>query len=121
MRLSYMPPSKTIAAILGPTLAALAASEALNLGIWAKPEPQVVYLNGVILLAAGLTTLRTHNVWAWRWPVLITILGLLAALAGLYRMFVPEGPQAHASPATFVFLGFLGLVGLALAYLGWRR
>lgn len=116
-----MAASRTIAAILGPTLAALAASEALNLSIWARPDPQVVYLNGVLLLVAGLTIIRTHNHWALRWPAMITVVGWLVTAAGLYRMFAPEGPQAHESPATFALLTVLGVVGLALSYLGWRR
>jgi len=116
-----MPTSRTIAAILGPMLAVLAASEALNLRIWSKPEPQVVYLNGVLLLAAGLTIIRTHNVWAWRWPLLITVAGWLLAAAGLYRMFAPQAPQAQESPAAFAALLGLGIVGLLLTGLGWRR
>jgi hypothetical protein len=116
-----MPASRTIAAILGPTLGALAASEALNLSIWAQPEPQIVYLNGTVLLVAGLAIIRTHNVWTWRWPLLITVVGWAAAAAGLYRMFAPRGVQLHESPATFVLLMVLGVVGLVLTVLGWRR
>jgi hypothetical protein len=116
-----MPASKTIAAILGPTLAALAASEALNLSIWAQPEPHIVYLNGTLLLVAGLAIIRTHNVWAWRWPLLITVIGWLAAAAGLYLMFAPRGMQLHESPATYVLLIVLGVMGLVLTGLGWRR
>ena len=116
-----MPPSKLIAAILGPTLAAIATSEGLNLRIWSSPEPQVVYLNGVLLLVAGFVIVRTHNLWCRRWPVLITVVGWLAVGAGLYRMFLPEAPQAQESPETFGLLAVLASVGLALTFLGWRR
>jgi len=118
--LRRMAPSRTIAAILGPALAALAVSEGLNLGIWAQSEPQVVYLNGTLLLVAGLAILRAHNVWTWRWPVLVTAAGWVACAAGLYRMFAPSGPQAHEGAATYGMLSLLALVGVVLSYFGWR-
>lgn len=115
-----MASSETLAAIVGPTLMALGGSEAAHLRIWAKPVPQVVYLNGVLLLVAGLAIVRIHNLWVWGWPTAITIVGWLMAVAGLYRMFAPNGPQAKAIPTTYVMLALIAALGAALAFIGWR-
>jgi len=113
--------SETLAAIVGPTLAALGVSEAAHLRIWATPVPQVVYLNGALLLVAGVAIIRIHNVWVWGWPTAITVVGWLATAGGLYRMFAPGGPQAKPVPATYAMLALLAAVGAALAFIGWRH
>ena len=112
--------SETVAAIAGPALTALGVSEAMHLRIWTKPVPQVVYLNGTLLLVAGLCIVRVHNVWVWGWPTAVTILGWLAAAAGLYRMFAPNGPQAKAAPATYAMLAVMAAFGASLTFIGWR-
>ena len=38
---------------------------------------------------AGVAIVRVHNIWAGGWPVSVTILGWLAVLGGLARMFFP--------------------------------
>jgi len=58
-----MEASKSIAALIGPTLMLLAFSEALNFRIRATVEPAVVYLNGLILFVAGLAILNVHSSW----------------------------------------------------------
>ena len=47
-----MPDSKGWAAVVGPTVMVLAATEALNLQIWSVNIPQVVWFNGIALFAA---------------------------------------------------------------------
>ena len=65
--------SKYIAGFIGPTLIALALSEALNLHIWAVNIAPVTYLNGTLLFIAGLSIIRAHNYWISGWPVIITL------------------------------------------------
>ncbi len=89
--------SRRIAGLLGPTLIALSVSEALNLHLLtADIGPNlvhVVYLNGTLLFVAGLSIVRVHNYWTGRWPVLVTLVGWLAALGGLIRMFQENGGE----------------------------
>jgi hypothetical protein len=54
-------------------------------------------LSGILLLVAGLAITRAHSVWAGGWPVLVTVLGWLAILGGLMRMFFPMQLAALAA------------------------
>jgi len=107
--------SRDVAALVGPALAAITASEALHLDIWRGVSPTLVYLNGCLLLVAGLAILRTHNVWTWRWPVLVTLIGWFAIAGGLYRTFAPNAPQPGQSAVTDAFLLALFSIGCFLS------
>src|SRR5262249_13147441 len=50
--------TENLAAVLGPTLMALTASEALNYHIWDTRFPAVTYLNGLVIFAAAVAILR---------------------------------------------------------------
>lgn len=112
--------SRLIASLLGPMIVAVTVSEALNLGIWETSVPQIVYLNGMILFAAGLAVVRFHNVWRRAWVVTITLAGWALLLAGLFRLFFPYAPQAEVSPVTYAFVAGLCMVGLFLTVKGYR-
>jgi len=106
-----MPNSKSIAGLVGPTLLAMSASEALNLRIWSAVAAPIVYLNGCLLFVAGLSIVRLHNVWSLRWPVAITLIGWLALATGLYRMFFPRAPQGAENVATYTVIASLLAIG----------
>ena len=116
----YQQRSKQIAAVLGPTLIAVSVSEALNLSIWETSLPQVVYLNGMIFFMGGIAIVRFHNRWRPAWTVPITLVGWALVGSGLFRLFFPNATQASASPATYAFIGGLGLVGLFLSFKAYR-
>jgi hypothetical protein len=99
----------------------MTTSEALNLDIWAGVSPTLVYLNGLMLFVAGLAIVRTHNVWARRWPVLVTLLGWVALAVGTLRMFAPRAPQLAASASTYAVIALLFLVGAVLTLQAFRR
>src|SRR3981189_934522 len=87
--------SKMIAALIGPTLAAISASMLLNfrsfpqLAEQISRDPGLIFLSGILLFVAGLAIVRAHNSWAGGWPVLVTVLGWVAVLGGLARMLFP--------------------------------
>ncbi len=87
--------SKTIAALLGPTLIASAASIFLNLEAWpamveqAFRNPALIFASGYPLLVAGLAIVHFHNRWTGGWPVVVTVLGWLAVLGGHSRILFP--------------------------------
>ena len=60
-----MTDSRRIAGLLGPTLVALAVSEAMNLRIMAENPASVglVYLNGTLLFVACVAIIQVHNRW----------------------------------------------------------
>jgi hypothetical protein len=101
-------------------IVALSATEILNYRIWDTSIPQVIYLNGTLLVLAGIAILRAHHRWSFGWPVFLTLAGWVALLGGLYRMFVPESRQAPRTPAMYVGLALMGLVGLVLTYQAYR-
>jgi hypothetical protein len=90
-----MATSKTIAALLGPTLIASAASIFLNLHAWsgmvdqAFHNPALVFVSGYPLFVAGLAIVYFHNQWKGGWPVVVTALGWLALVGGLLRILFP--------------------------------
>ena len=115
-----MTDSRRIAGLLGPTLIALAVSEAMNLRLMAEHPAAVglVYLNGTLLFVAGVAIVQAHNRWTRGWPVLVTVLGWFAILGGVLRMFAP---QAATSGATWVYglLVALLAVGVVLTAKGY--
>ena len=85
--------SRRIAGLVGPTLLALSASEALNYRIWRDNLAPVAYLDGALLFVGGLAIVRAHNRWRWGWPLLTTLTGWSATALGLARMFAPQARQ----------------------------
>jgi hypothetical protein len=108
--------SRHIAGLIGPTIIALTISEVVNFHIWASNIPPVTYLNGTLLLVAGLSIVRAHNRWTVGWPVMVTLVGWVAILGGLFRMFAPEAQQASPSTSTYAVIMVLCAVGLFLTY-----
>ena len=53
----------------------------------------LIYLSGLLTMTAGLALILTHNVWRADWPVIITILGWLAAIGGAVRIVAPQGTE----------------------------
>ena len=51
-------------------------------------------------MSAGLAVVLTHNVWVADWPVLITILGWLTAIAGAFRLLAPQDAINSAAKST---------------------
>jgi uncharacterized membrane protein HdeD (DUF308 family) len=116
-----MTKSKQIAGLVGPTIVALTISETMNYHIWASNIPSVTYLNGTLLLIAGISIVRAHNRWTIAWPVLVTLVGWVAILLGLFRMFAPEAQQAPQNNFTYAMLAVLCAVGIFLTFKAYRR
>lgn len=114
--------SKRIAGLLGPTLIAIAISEAVNLRSLTNTPPPVgvVYMNGTLLFVAGLAIVRDHNRWKGGWPVLVTLTGWFAILGGLIRMIAPASAQSGA-PWVFALLIVLLAIGTVLTFKAYGR
>ena len=106
--------SKYIAGLIGPTLMALTLSESefIQPHLYDAQIPPVVYLSGALLFVAGLSIVRVHNLWMGGWPVLVTLVGWLAMLLGLFRMFA-AGNYQHVAQNTTALLA-LEIVGFAV-------
>jgi hypothetical protein len=90
-----MTTSKTIGGLLGPTLVALGLALLLNIGSMPAIAAQfadnsaLIFVTGILLFVAGVAIVRAHNVWSGGWPVLVTVLGWVALVGGIGRMFFP--------------------------------
>lgn len=82
--------------------------------------PPVVYLSGVLLFVAGLAVVRSHNVWARNWTVLITLSGGLFLALGLVRMFAAspylQATQGAGSMTFMALEGLLLVVALTITF-----
>lgn len=110
-----MTDSKQLAGLIGPTMVALGATEASNMEVFSNQIAPVVYLNGSILFVAGLAIVRAHNLWTWRWPVIMTLTGWVALFGGLWRMAAPNAPQAAENVLTYAMLAAIGAIGVILS------
>lgn len=114
-----MTDSRRIAQLAGPAVIALTLSEALNLDIWSVNIAPVTYLNGFILLVAGISIVRVHNRWTREWTVLVTLVGWGSVLGGLFRMFFPNAQQGGKNPATYALILIMFVIGIFLAFKGY--
>jgi hypothetical protein len=87
-----MTPSIFIARILGPVLLIIGIGLLLEgdtframAGEFVRDQG-LIYLTGLLTLAAGLAILNVHHVWTRDWRVLITIFGWLFLVGGITRI-----------------------------------
>jgi hypothetical protein len=116
-----MTDTKQLAGLIGPTMIAIGITEAMNMDVFANQIAPVVYLNGAILFVAGLAVVRANNLWTWRWPVIITLTGWITLGIGLWRMAVPDAPQAAENVVTYVVLATIGAIGVILSVKAYGR
>ena len=89
----------------------------------------MVFLSGLLALAAGIAITITHSIWEPNWRGLITLLGYLSVTKGVIRTGFPELPEKatkyfflgdkdkRSSPWSFILLvlgAYLSWVGFAL-------
>ena len=85
-------------------------------------HPAVQLLAGVIPLLVGSWVVATHNNWVQGWSVLVTVVGWLMLLVGIFRLWftaawvaMVEGKEEHIA----IIGGFITLIiGILLAYVG---
>ncbi len=121
-----MTDAKAIAGLVGPALVALGLTENsyVNPHLYDAQIPPVVYLSGTLLFIAGVSIIRLHNRWSRGWPILITLVGWLAAMLGLARMVFPHAyiasVDANSVPVIAGVLAML-LVGIYLTFKAYSK
>ena len=120
-----------LAQLIGPILVVLGA------GMLVQPQayravaeeflasPALIYIAGLLAFVPGLAIVLTHNVWAFDWRLIITLLGWLATIGGVFRLLMPAQVR-RIGTAVLARRGWLrgsGMVMLALgavlAFLGY--
>lgn len=125
-----MKPVIFIARLVGPLFVVLGIGVLLNQKLYADMigqavlVPVLIYLSGLLALAAGIAMLNAYHAWTADWRVVITILGWVMVIAGIIRIVLPtltaamavtiySGPSAMAIAGTVVLVlgGFLSFEG----------
>ena len=135
-----MTPSIFIARILGPVLLIIGIGLLLEgdsframAGEFLRDQG-LIYVTGILTLAAGLAILNVHHVWTRDWRVLITIFGWLFLIGGIMRILamsmarrVGESVIAHqrwplaGAIVTLALGAFLTVMGYQDVWDGGRR
>jgi hypothetical protein len=95
-----MDTSLFLAQLIGPTVITIGAAFLINqdnmrdMATDFLEHRGLIFLAGILTLLAGLAIVLTHNVWAWSWPVVITIFGWLAVIGGVFRIVFPDSVKA---------------------------
>jgi hypothetical protein len=120
-----------LARLIGPVLLAIGIGVLLNAPVFRVMVGQflhsyaLIFVSGLLTLTAGLAIVLTHNVWEGDWRVVITILGWLGVIGGLFRIIVPQevaaiGTGMIAHGIAPMVGGFVMLVaGGVLSYYGY--
>jgi hypothetical protein len=87
------------------------------------------WILGAMMLVCGLVIIAFHQYWSSAAAALISLFGWFVALRGLALMAFPSAIQAGADEtitnsglltAARIFFGLLTVMGLWLAFVGWR-
>ena len=108
--------SKELAKLIGPAMIVMTISEMINFKIWQVNIPPLTYMNGMLLFVAGIAIIRVHNYWTRSWIVMITLVGWLGIIGGLFRVFFPQAKQANDSIYTYIGISVLLAFGLFLTF-----
>jgi hypothetical protein len=120
-----------LAKLIGPLFAAIGIGMLLNTQTYLAMAEQAVhnyaliYIAGLITLAAAIAIVLAHNVWAPDWRLIITILGWLGVIGGTLRIVWPQlAEQVGTTLLTHrevpMVAGFAVLVlGGVLSYFGY--
>jgi uncharacterized membrane protein len=122
-----------LARLIGPLMLAVGIGIFVNGPIYRMLADEflrsraLIYLSGLLTMTAGLALILTHNVWRADWPVIITILGWLAAIGGAVRIIAPQGTERvgrqvlkHKHGLTIAGAVWLA-VGAVLCFFGYVR
>lgn len=115
-----MEKSRSIAGIVGPTLIVMVFSEMRwwNPTLYDTQIVPLIYINGVLLFVAGLAIVKNHHIWMYGWQTLLTVIGYLLMILGLFRMFFPQIQKTEFknNPSVFIVELLLILVGAFLTF-----
>ena len=126
-----MDTSILLAKIIGPMLIVIGAGVFINLELYRRMvagfagNTLLIYMAGTIALLLGLIVVTFHNVWEWRWPVIITILGWVSVIAGVFRVVFPDsvkslGEDMIRTTGAFTAGGIIqGVIGAWLCYVSY--
>jgi len=84
----------------------------------------VVFYGGLLALVIGIVIILTHNVWVANWTVMITIIGWLALIKGIWIIVFPgtisKFMQAYQKNESLLLVQSIGalILGAVLTFFG---
>jgi uncharacterized membrane protein len=127
-----MQTSRFLAQLIGPVLLLIGIGMLANRASYRTMAQEflksraLIYIAGLLALVPGLAIVLTHNVWAADWRLVITLLGWLAVIGGVFRIVFPQevtkiGTRVIAKDATMLVGGAVTLaLGALLSFFGYR-
>jgi uncharacterized membrane protein len=118
-----MQTSEFLAQLIGPLLLVMGIGMAVNADSYRTMAQEflasraLIYIAGLLAFVPGLAIVLVHNVWAFDWRLIITLLGWLAVFGGIFRLVAPAQVQAMGA-AIMARQGWLMGGGIAVAALG---
>jgi hypothetical protein len=118
-----METSLFLAKLIGPVVIVIGAAmliNQVNMREMASDFLQhrgLIFLAGILTLLAGLAIVLTHNIWVAGWPVIITILGWLSVIGGIFRIIFPDSVKSIGE-AMLQKTGLLTIAGVVQAVIG---
>ena len=118
-----MQKSQAIARLIGPVLCAVGLGMLTNGATYRVMAGQFlatypfIYFSGILILVSGLFILNNHNVWTPDWRSVITVLGWLMCIGGVFRILAPQ-LVVFLGTAVLAHSGFFVGAGIVLLALG---
>jgi hypothetical protein len=115
--------SQAIARLTGPVFCAIGIGLLANNAVYRQMAGQFlagypfIYFSGILALVGGLAILNAHNDWTRDWRSLITLLGWIMTMVGVYRIIAPQFVN-FVGTAVIAHSGFLYGAGIVLLALG---
>jgi hypothetical protein len=81
-----------LAKLIGPVFLIMGIAVLINpkrfrqIGIEFVSSEALIFLSGMMTLTVGLAIVDVHNLWIAEWPVILTVFGWLAIVAGVLRI-----------------------------------
>ena len=91
-----MPTSLFLAQLIGPLLLVMGAGMLANADSYRAMAHEflasraLIYIAGLMAFVPGLAIVLLHNVWAFDWRLIITLLGWLSLIGGIFRLLLPR-------------------------------
>jgi len=123
LQVQLMASSKFIARLIGPVFVVSGIAMLLNRdGYPAMVDeflrsPALIYIAGFLALLGGLAIVNVHNSWDWGWPLIVTVIGWLAVIGGIFRMVAPQYVQTLGS-AMFAHSAAVVVIAIVSVVLG---
>ncbi|MFC1548831.1 hypothetical protein ACFL5E_02610 [Candidatus Omnitrophota bacterium] len=126
-----METSLFLAKLLGPYFIIVAVGVLFNLKFYYRvmedfsKNTALLYLGGIMALFFGLLIVLFHNVWAFNWAVIITLMGWLGIIKGIWIICFPNtiarmtAAYVKKGPVIVINLIVILILGIVLSVMGY--